>query len=122
MSQLIRAMRSLASTAAISAEWSGRRDADVRSTRTTTTDTDRGPVIPRRLCRRPTTTTAWSRVTATSSRRRWGQTCSHPILIDVETEASHWYSPTDKEIAETADKIAFAAANMGLTLPPNYGR
>jgi hypothetical protein len=46
-----------------------------------------------------------------------GQTCSHPIPIDVETEASHGYSPTDKEIAETADMIAFAAANMGLTLP-----
>jgi hypothetical protein len=41
---------------------------------------------------------------------------------DVETEAGHGYSPTDKEIAETADKIAFAAANMGPTLPPNYGR
>ncbi len=39
-----------------------------------------------------------------------GQGCSRPILIRVETQASHGYRPTDKRIAELADEWAFAAA------------
>jgi prolyl oligopeptidase len=41
------------------------------------------------------------------------QGCSKPILIRVETKASHGYRPTDKRIAELADQWAFAAAAMG---------
>jgi prolyl oligopeptidase len=43
------------------------------------------------------------------------QACDHPILIRVETEGSHGYRPTDKQIAERADKWAFAAAAMGMS-------
>ncbi len=43
------------------------------------------------------------------------QGCDKPILIRIETEASHNYRPTDKRIAELADEWAFAAANMGVT-------
>ena len=42
------------------------------------------------------------------------QSCSHPILIRVETQGSHGYRPTDKRIAELADEWAFAAAQMGM--------
>jgi prolyl oligopeptidase len=40
------------------------------------------------------------------------QGCDKPILIRVETQASHGYRPTDKRIAELADEWAFALANM----------
>jgi len=43
------------------------------------------------------------------------QACSRPILVRVETQASHGYRPTDKRIAELADEWAFAAAQMGVT-------
>ena len=43
------------------------------------------------------------------------QACPHPVLIRVETQASHGYRPTDKRIAELADEWAFAAAAMGVT-------
>jgi prolyl oligopeptidase len=42
------------------------------------------------------------------------QSCDHPVLIRVETQASHGYRPTDKRIAELADEWAFAAGAMGL--------
>ncbi len=42
------------------------------------------------------------------------QGCGRPVLIRVETQASHGYSPTDKRIATLADIWAFAAANMRL--------
>jgi prolyl oligopeptidase len=42
------------------------------------------------------------------------QSCEKPILIRVETQASHGYRPTDKRIAELADQWAFAAAAMGM--------
>jgi prolyl oligopeptidase len=42
------------------------------------------------------------------------QACNRPIVIRVETQASHGYRPTDKRIAELADEWAFAAAQMGL--------
>jgi prolyl oligopeptidase len=42
------------------------------------------------------------------------QSCARPILIRVETQASHGYRPTDKRIAELADQWAFAAAAMGM--------
>jgi prolyl oligopeptidase len=45
------------------------------------------------------------------------QGCSRPILIRVETQASHGYRPTDKRIAELADEWAFAAAQMEITHP-----
>ncbi len=41
------------------------------------------------------------------------QGCDRPVLIRVETQASHGYRPTDKRIAELADQFAFAAAEMG---------
>ncbi|MDE3155674.1 MAG: S9 family peptidase [Acidobacteriota bacterium] len=40
------------------------------------------------------------------------QSCARPVIIRVETEASHGYRPTDKRIAELADQWAFALANM----------
>jgi prolyl oligopeptidase len=45
------------------------------------------------------------------------QGCGRPILIRVESQASHGYRPTDKRIAELADEWAFAAAQMGLEHP-----
>jgi prolyl oligopeptidase len=42
------------------------------------------------------------------------QGCDKPALIRVETMTSHGYRPTDKLIAELADRWAFAAANTGM--------
>jgi len=42
------------------------------------------------------------------------QSCTKPIVIRVETQGSHGYRPTDKQIAERADQWAFAAAQMGI--------
>ena len=44
------------------------------------------------------------------------QGCDRPVLIRVETQASHGYSPTDKRIAEVSDVLAFAAKNLNLSL------
>ena len=40
------------------------------------------------------------------------QGCDKPVLIRLETQASHAYRPTDKRIAELADGWAFALAKM----------
>ncbi len=40
------------------------------------------------------------------------QGCDRPVLIRVETEASHGYRPTDKRIEELASEWSFALANM----------
>ncbi len=40
------------------------------------------------------------------------QGCERPVLIRVETAGSHGYQPTDRIIAETADILAFALANL----------
>ncbi len=45
------------------------------------------------------------------------QACERPVLIRVEMQASHGYSPTDKQIAERADVLAFAAGQLGVGLP-----
>jgi len=45
------------------------------------------------------------------------QGCDKPVLIRVETQGSHAYRPTDKQIAERADILAFAASRLGLALP-----
>ncbi len=45
------------------------------------------------------------------------QGCGRPVLIRVETQASHGYRPTDKRIAELADEWAFAAAQMQMSVP-----
>ena len=45
------------------------------------------------------------------------QGCAKPVLVRVETQASHGYRPTDKRIAELADLWAFAAAQMGVQKP-----
>ena len=45
------------------------------------------------------------------------QACAKPVLIRVETQASHGYSPTDKQIAERADVLSFAASQVGIRLP-----
>jgi len=42
------------------------------------------------------------------------QGCDRPVLIRIETQASHAYRPTDKRIAELADQWAFALANINL--------
>jgi prolyl oligopeptidase len=41
------------------------------------------------------------------------QGCARPVLIRVETSGSHGYRPTDRVIAEIADRYAFALANLG---------
>jgi prolyl oligopeptidase len=40
------------------------------------------------------------------------QSCDRPVLIRVETGGSHGYRPTDRLIAEIADQLAFALANL----------
>jgi prolyl oligopeptidase len=40
------------------------------------------------------------------------QDCDRPVLIRVETQGSHGYRPTDRQIAEIADVWAFALANL----------
>jgi prolyl oligopeptidase len=49
------------------------------------------------------------------------QGCDRPVLIRVETQASHGYRPTDKRIAELADEWAFTLANIGVK-PPTASR
>jgi prolyl oligopeptidase len=45
------------------------------------------------------------------------QGCDKPTLIRVETQASHGYRPTDKQIAERADILAFVARQLELRPP-----
>jgi prolyl oligopeptidase len=45
------------------------------------------------------------------------QGCDRPALIRVERQGSHAYRPTDREIAERGDIMAFVADRLGLTLP-----
>jgi prolyl oligopeptidase len=40
-----------------------------------------------------------------------------PVLIRVETRGSHGYRPTDRQIAERADILAFVADQLGMALP-----
>ena len=40
------------------------------------------------------------------------QTCDKPVLIRVEVAGSHGYRPTNQIIAESADQLAFALANL----------
>ncbi len=77
----------------------------------------RGNVLSRRRSSRPPTTTIAScRATRSSSRRRCRKRrdARSPVLIRVETQASHGYRPTDKLIQERADQWAFAAEHMGV--------
>ena len=48
--------------------------------------------------------------------------CDKPVLIRIETQASHAYPPTDKRIAELADGWAFALANMRVRPPDTAAR
>jgi prolyl oligopeptidase len=50
------------------------------------------------------------------------QGCDKPVLIRIETQASHAYRPTDKRIAELADEWAFALANMRVRPPDTAAR
>ena len=45
------------------------------------------------------------------------QSCQRPILLRVEAKASHGYRTTEQEIAEIADRWAFAAAHTGMRAP-----
>ena len=45
------------------------------------------------------------------------QDSARPALIRVETKGSHSYRPTDRQIAERADILAFVADQLDLTLP-----
>jgi prolyl oligopeptidase len=45
------------------------------------------------------------------------QGCDRPVLIRVETQGSHGYRPTDKQIAERADEWAFVAEHVGMRAP-----
>ena len=44
------------------------------------------------------------------------QGSAKPVLIRVATKGSHSYRPTDRQIAERADILAFVADQLGLTL------
>jgi prolyl oligopeptidase len=44
------------------------------------------------------------------------QGCAKPVIIRIETQASHGYVPTDRRIEELADMWAFTAANLGVPL------
>jgi prolyl oligopeptidase len=46
------------------------------------------------------------------------QGCQKPVLIRVEKAGSHGYRPTDRIIAETADQLAFALANLAMSPAP----
>jgi prolyl oligopeptidase len=45
------------------------------------------------------------------------QGCPKPVLLRVETQSSHGYTPTDKLIAARADLMAFVAQQLGLGAP-----
>jgi prolyl oligopeptidase len=45
------------------------------------------------------------------------QASAKPVLIRVETKGSHGYRPTDRQIAERADILAFVADQLGMALP-----
>ena len=49
------------------------------------------------------------------------QGCPKPVLLRVETQSSHGYSPTDKLISARADLMAFVAQQLGLGAPPPKG-
>ncbi|MDQ6737371.1 MAG: prolyl oligopeptidase family serine peptidase, partial [Gemmatimonadota bacterium] len=40
------------------------------------------------------------------------QGCARPVMVRVETQGSHGYRPTDKQIAELADELTFALVNL----------
>jgi prolyl oligopeptidase len=48
------------------------------------------------------------------------QSCNRPALLRVDRGTSHSYRPTDRRIAEVADRWAFIAAHTGVK--PNGGR
>jgi prolyl oligopeptidase len=48
------------------------------------------------------------------ARLQEAQHCDRPVLLRVETQASHGYIPTDKQISEAADALAFTAENLGV--------
>ena len=45
------------------------------------------------------------------------QGSDQPVLIRIETKGSHAYRPTDRQIAERADIMAFVADQLRMTLP-----
>ena len=45
------------------------------------------------------------------------QGSDQPVLIRIETKGSHAYRPTDRQIAERADVMAFVADQLRMTLP-----
>jgi len=45
------------------------------------------------------------------------QACPKPILLRVDTQGSHGYNPTDKQIARQADLMSFVADELSLALP-----
>ncbi len=49
------------------------------------------------------------------------QGCARPALIRIETQQSHVYAPTDRQIEELADGWAFTAANLGMATPEAAG-
>ncbi len=48
------------------------------------------------------------------------QSCDKPVLIRIETSGSHGYRPTDKQIMERADILAFVASQLGLPQPATW--
>ncbi|HEY7515955.1 MAG TPA: prolyl oligopeptidase family serine peptidase, partial [Vicinamibacteria bacterium] len=45
------------------------------------------------------------------------QGCPKPVLLRVETQSSHGYTPTDKLISARADLMSFVAQQLGLRAP-----
>ena len=50
------------------------------------------------------------------------QNCDRPVLIRIEAGGSHRYRPTDRQIAERADILAFIASRLGLSPPATWRR
>ena len=97
--------------------------APARTRRSTTSSRARS--IRPRWSRRPTTTTAWCRRTASSSPRRCRRRrpAPAPVLIRIETRAGHGAGkPTDKLIEERADMYGFLLRELKMTLPAGYGK
>ena len=45
------------------------------------------------------------------------QACPRPVLLRVDTQGSHGYNPTDKQIAKQADLMSFVAQALDLRVP-----
>jgi prolyl oligopeptidase len=48
------------------------------------------------------------------------QSCPKPVLLRVDTQGSHGYNPTDKQIGKQADLMSFVTRELDLRLPASW--